>query len=151
MSSSKGRTSPATGKRPAGSAATTTVTGKPGAASAGAEDDRSLTPSGSAGGELRHPESATDRARDHQRLRKDLEDDAAGSVSDRHRHGLTATEGEEDGLPLDADGEPVAGLEEPAAPGAEDDDLRGAVTQERVVGLDPDARPGRRRRAGSDR
>ena len=108
-----------------------------------AEDDRARAATQA----TRTPDSATDRARD-ERLVEDLERNAAGSVADRHRHGLTATENEEDDLPEDLDEEPVDGLAEPIAPGAEDADLSGAVTQERASGLDPDYRDGRHRNAG---
>jgi hypothetical protein len=110
----------------------------------GAEDDRALQPSIVA---TRHPDDVSDRARD-ERLAQDLAGNAAGSVADRHRHGLTATENEEDDLPQDLDDDSGEGLSEPTAPGAEDDDLSGAVTQERVERLDPDYREGRRRSAG---
>ncbi|MBA3936839.1 MAG: hypothetical protein H0X38_05205 [Planctomycetes bacterium] len=109
----------------------------------GAEDDRALQPSNV---ETRHPDDVSDRARD-QRLANELAGNASGSVADRHRHGLTATENEEDDLPQDLD-DAGEGLSEPTAPGAEDADLSGAVTQERVERLDPDYRDGRRRSAG---
>ncbi len=110
----------------------------------GAEDDRSLPPSRL---ETRHPDDVSDRARDD-RLAKELANNAAGSIADRHRHGLTATENEEDDLPQDLDGDAGEELPEPTAPGAEDDDLAGAVRPERVERLDPDHRDGRRRSAG---
>ena len=110
----------------------------------GAEDDRTLPRASAA---RRSPDSASDRARD-ERLITELEGNAAGSVADRHRQGLTATENEEDDLPQDLDDGSGEGLSEPTAPGAEDEDLSGAVVQERVERLDPDYRDGQRRRAG---